>query len=362
MIDTIRLKSPYISWDLYDEIKKKSLTRLAINGDYEILYEFTTNELIGSFDNRIMLKLEKQEYKKVFYPSDLKWKTQLVDSEPYIELEFSIHKFFLGHNIFGGSDDLKNMLLNFELFLHENISDEIPSILEWEIVRLDYAEVFKIDFLDDFFYLMNNSNFPRRKVIKYPDSIYIPGSTTTLKFYDKYREFLKHGKKKIVDKEFLSNLIDFSKGILRVEVEVKRRKFIYDNNKLFKVSNFDINYIKNIYDMEVKKIMNIREENQLITEYRDVKDYLFKNFSNSMARSLMMTYTNLSILGELETKKMMKKSTYYDHRKILINSSISWENSDLRLKNSKVIKFLPYRDSKYCIDIDCIKPLLKRVV
>lgn len=361
MIDTIRIKSPYIAHSLYNEIKQQSFKRYCLSPENDIMYEFTNQELLGSYDSKIMLKTSTEDWKKIFSVSDNKWRLSLVDSEPYIEIEFSIHKFFLGHNVYGGSNDLIGMLLNFEQYLNNAIGFEVPSILEWDILRLDYAEVFKIDFIKDFLYMMNNSNYPRRNVVRYPDSIYVTGTTTTLKMYNKKKEFLKHDRKRLKDTEFYDDLVDFSDGILRVEVEVKKKKFNYDFGRLLKVKEYEEDYFINLYEKEVSKIMNVRTENEIICKYKDVQDFLHKNLSPQMARSVMSTYSSLSLLGELETKSNMSKTTYYKHRKILLDNNISWENSDLRLDN-KVIKFVPLRDSKYRLKTDCIKAMLLKAI
>jgi len=324
-----------------------------------IEYDFTSQSLSGSYDNRISIQLFDTEFISIEDDIGSKF-TKKITSQPYIVFEFSIHKFFMGHNIFGGSNDLHYMLKHFYNYICTEFDLYLPCFMQWEIQRIDISYVFNIPFINRYFQYINNCKFPRRNLKKmiYDGTVYFPGSTTTIKLYDKHKEFKAHDYKKLKKSKkyglaLSDELLFNSKNVLRCEVEIHKRKLIYDINKQKIKSSLvlDMNsdYLMGVYDMEIKKIMEIREENRIITDIVHIQQLV--------TPTVYATYVNLSTLGEEDTKKMMSKATFLRHKKILRDFDICWETSNIHYDDdmNEVIQFLPYRDSKYCIDTDLIK-------
>ena len=92
MIDTIRIKSPYISEDIANIIREKSIMRLGINLETnEEIYNITTKELKNTWENSIMIRVDEAK--------------ELLNNSFYILAECSVHKLKLGHNIYDGFED-----------------------------------------------------------------------------------------------------------------------------------------------------------------------------------------------------------------------------------------------------------------
>lgn len=349
MIDTVRLKSPPISENLARHLESISFLRQGldmITGD--IVYQITTMQLKGTYDSKISIQIEQGNWEY----NIKKGVAERIGSEYYIIVECSVNKLFYGHNVYGGSNDIRQLSLLIKL-LEEGLSCSMPEASEWKIVRLDYSENFVIGEKNVYNFIVNlsNSYYGRRSIGKYGKTgLYFSGTTTTLKFYAKGKEFIKHDKKRLkefIDLEKINDLQNQANDILRVEVEVKKKKIIYDKGQLDTIKNIDIEYYKDVYNKEVNKLIRLTADSEYNYKYDDVKSILFKEHSKSMANSLLGTWLKFSLEGEEKAKETMSKTTFYNHRKLLISSNCNWNNNIVEKKEDNIIDFLPYSDSKY---------------
>lgn len=348
MIDTVVLNSPFLDEYIASKIESISIVRSGIDFQVgELLYQFTTKELRGSWESSIRLQIKREMWVSEKDINTKKLITYKKECRPYLQVECSLHKFFLGHNCFGGSDDIQNQVLLLISFIENQFDIELPDYLEFTISRIDYARVYKLDSndIDSFFMGFSDVYYPRRKVIKYgKEGLYFPGTHTTLKLYNKYIEFLKHDRKRIsslLDKEDMLKLLDKINGILRIELEVKSRKLkhIY-NNELPTVKQLDINDLKQQYDIELKRIFKIGENNmRIVNKSRDVESRLY-DFYGTKSNIYLGTWYRLTVNGYENVKKSMSESTFYRHIDMLKNAGVTWNFSDVKLEESNVIHFV----------------------
>ncbi|MEW9097386.1 MAG: phage/plasmid replication protein, II/X family [Clostridiaceae bacterium] len=364
MIDTVRLKSPEISYKLAKYIESQSFLRQGIDMvSGEIIYTITTKQLLGTYDSNISVIIEQGcwEYNKY------KGVAEKSGSEYYIVIEASVNKLIYGHNVYGGSND-KNQLYLLLRLVEIALDCEFPDFCDWQVVRLDYAENFEIGEQNVYNYIinLNNSYWGRRKIKKFDKTgIYVPGTTTTLKLYSKGQEFNKHDKKRLkshLDNVELTKISNIANNILRVELEIKKKKIIYDLGRLHTIRELDIEYYMSLYETEVNKLIKLTGDNAYYYKYDDVKNILFKNYSGSMANSLLGTWLKFSLEGEEKTKGIMSKATFYKHRKMLIECNCSWNNTIVEKREDNIIDFVPYLNSRYrqCNDDYKIDELLKK--
>jgi len=213
---------------------------------------------------------------------------------------------------------------------------------------LDYSKAFRINDVSKYIDILRNSYYPRRESIKYKkETLYFPGSTTTIKFYDKYKEYYKHDFKKTGDIDVLNK----AKNILRVEVEIKKRKLVEMFESL-KISDISMEKVKTLYNNEVEKIFKIRTVDSKSLIGSDVYDLLVKKYGVSLASVLFSSYNILVSGGINLLKQKLPKTTYYRHIKYLKDSNIYWH--DVQLNYSKetkeFINFIPYTNSEYAIN------------
>lgn len=330
-IDTITLKSPYVSLDIANIIENECVKRQGINiKTGELLYEITTASLTGSYDNKISIKIENTEYTK----------DGLVPSEPYITLEASVHKALLGHNVYGGPEHLHSSCEYLVKLVESLIQVELPNYKEWVISRVDVAEVYELpsfEAVQEWFKGLNAADYPRRSVTRYGLSgIYAQGSTTTLKFYHKGVEFTKHDKprlKKLLKDDKLMSLQAYANKIVRCECEIKSRKLKYDFGHLPLVGEVSDQYINNVHDVEVRRFLKEGVKMMiLVSNAHEVKERLYSTYKPALAGTLLGTWYQLTTLGEDSVKKSMPKRTYYRHVKQLKDACVSWHCTDVILE------------------------------
>lgn len=352
MIDTIRVESPAISQELYEKLKSISIEKLAYDhSEQELLYSFTSNDLSGSYDNRIMLQLRTDHWVRFHSHDTGKWVTELLPCPPYLVSEFSIHKFYVGHNVCKGFNDLPVKFAGFVAFLEKLLDCSLPISDDWKITRLDYAETFRVREIEEWFKYLNNCQYPRRPVMRYPTALFAPGRTTSVRFYSKEHEFKKHDLKKLMKIEGFDTLTPLreSKNLLRVEVQIKNRKLKDLCEGDYTMKDYKVEQIQMIYDKEVCKIFQLKEERRIYNNARDVEKYLNENFTSQMANSLFAFYTKLAIFGKDDVRAQMPKRTFYKYLKILREAGISFTNTDLEIKEEKnpYADFVPTLDSIY---------------
>lgn len=406
-LDTCKYRSPKIASDLAAYLENQCVQKSGIHlGSGEVLYEFTSGELLGSWDSRISFRILREEW-----ISNGKG-IQQIPCQPYIEVEASLHKFFAGQNIYGAPTGfqmtsfwfLKQVFKKLGVNIgdhkqdHEN-SARLPSFWDWQVCRVDVAEVYKLvpAAISEFFRSISHCKFPRRsaKSAKYgTNAVYFPGSYTTLKLYHKGPEFKEHDKLRIKNslmlhiKEQMENVTSddyrdtFQRWLvwrdkklaalqrladnrLRVEVEIHADKLQYDYEhlkRLPKISEITDNYLNSIHDAEVFKLLREgKTEMETVRTYDKVKARLNDLYSTHSANTLFAFYTQMTLRGEDITKTQYSERQFYANRKKLVEAAVSWHSTDMYLVPQETALpdgFAPVRGNLRL----CITPMRQRSV
>lgn len=379
-LDTCKYRSPKIASDLASYLEQQCIQKSGIHlGSGEVLYEFTSGELLGSWDSRISFRILREEW-----ISNGKG-IQQIPCQPYIEVEASLHKFFAGQNIYGAPTGFQMTSFWFlkQVFkqLGVNISDHkqdheksarLPSFWDWQVCRIDVAEVYQLvpAAIGEFFRSINHCKFPRRstKAAKYGiNAVYFPGSYTTLKLYHKGPEFKEHDKLRIknslmlyikeqMEKDNFLNadhecevyrrwlawrdkklaaLQRLADNRLRVEVEIHADKLQHDFEylkRLPKISEITDQYINKIHDAEVFKLLREgKTDMETVRTYDKVKARLNALYTSRSANTLFAFYTQMSLRGEDAVRVEYSKAQFYSNRKKLVDAAVSWHSTDMYL-------------------------------
>lgn len=345
MIDTVCLVSPPIANDLFIELEKVILRKKAIYKG-NIVYSFDTIPYINTYQRKININVldEKWVYNSITGTAEK------IKCKKYIKIEGSLHKYFLGHNCYGGSDNLiyqfSNMLKKIKIDLELKL--EFPCAENWIIDRIDYARIYRLknnEYVENYFNSFQNIHYPRGQVlVKQGESIYRAGRTTTIKAYNKLAEFKKHDYKwwkKYAPKE--AELIkNNTEGIIRYEVEIKKRKLKYDFNKDVLVKDIDVKYMRNVLEVELKRLLN--EGEYMRKELKDnekVRLFLFNVLEKNQFNVVYGFYNDLAINGYEIVRKSMPKSTFYKRLNILKKYGINYKNTNISL-NINNYEFNPF--------------------
>ena len=345
----------------------------------QVFYHFVNCELQGTFDNRVMIKVERRDWVTDCREDEKRSGDEIIrtekkvpilqESEPYLVVELSLHKFILGQNVFGGSNDI---IGQFRKFL-EVVNFEFASSLtvdDFTVMRIDYAEAYKFSSFDKvqkYISIIKKAKYPRRnKPLHYGnESIYYTGTTSTLKFYHKGPEFKRHDRKRlneVVGKDLTSRIEEYANKVLRIEVEVKRKTLM--NMFGFYPSLYELNekfgLIICFWESEVNKVIElVNDRNKKFECAADLRNYMKSELGSRLANSVYLTFLNLQIMGVDETRKVTSKPTWYRHKRLLKELGIDWKKTSFEIVeqkrlDSEILEFRPVRNSVNCVDSSVI--------
>lgn len=363
MIDTVRLRSPYLSAEAAAIIEQQLTLRMAWEpGADEALYVITSAELEGSFDNRIMVRLCREElvYEPVDKTNVATWGNARFQAtaftmrpcEPFLVVEGSVHKAMVGHNITGGPQSFQPAACWFvNLIGAELLTVTLPHGSEWFVERVDITETYQLPYvaIEEFIGSLNRVEYPRRKRRSYGlEALQFSGTTTSFSLYHKGPEFAVHDGKKLkkrLDPNEVRELQELANGIMRVEISVKSKKLKADIESGLlgvkggkpRVVQVTDAYLQRVHDQEVARV--IREGHKDMTTVRlerEVSARLFEMYNPQLAGSLYGLWVRLSAHGEKEVKKGMKRTSFYRQRSQLVEAGCSWAGTDIVIKHSSI--------------------------
>jgi len=363
----VKLRSVTITEELASQIEGLTVERLSFDHREQTqLYSFKRGSQAGSWDSSVAFEVKREEW--VLHPG--KANPQLTPCAPYLELEFSIHKFFRGQNVFGGFGDAPAMIPLALLLISELLTGNphaLPHSSKWVVCRIDWAENFHLGkkAVAEFFAHVHQAVFPRRnqKMCKYHDGLYFPGSTTTYKFYGKGHEFKEHDKKRLM-KTFLlaaravheeypdqykwaqrrvAALQRLADGRLRAEVEVHADKLRKDFGKLPQIHQVTDDYLKQLWEAETFKVLREKDTDmETVRESDGVLRRLIALHSKRKAGMLHSFWQSMAVDGEEFCKRKFAKKTFYRNRKDLIDSGVSWLGTNLHVvETAQILTFRP---------------------
>lgn len=224
------------------------------------------------------------------------------ENETYIYIEFSVPKFWYGHNIHLLYDFVKALKL-LKQILEKQLNCRFADVLEWTLWRVDicYAwrcptQVIAQQVLDS----LKRLHYPRKKPTIYENSVLFTGATYSLKFYLKLPEFLAHDRKILLKQkvllEWINSLENKATGVLRCEATL-RRKYLKTNN------------ILTIKDL-TKVINIITLDNETLENHLEIS-------KNKAVKEACIRMIKCKILVDLDKLGLIKK-TYLAHSNIVV--------------------------------------------
>lgn len=353
-LDTVRLKTPYMARSIVDQIKGQGESYQRLRNDTgELVWEITRTNLTGSHDSRIMVRPMYEDCTK-----SKSGKPEWHVSEPYLLIECSIPKAFYGQNVYGAIEDFQGACERLRDMLQQLLGVRLPPVKNWQVQRVDWAENFRLPHqaVQEFFEGIYHIGFPRRKMQKHGnESIFTPGTTTTIKLYHKGPEFEKHDRKRlfiVLRNHFhqsrpkdappdwayskatrkVAALQRLANGRLRAEVEIHAEKLDYDFGHKPRVHEVTSAYLQDVFDKEIRRLLREgRGAIQIVRTSLAVRDRLGARYSPELAGLLHGFWLALATHGEDDTKSRFARPTFYRRRKQLIDAGVSWLSTDVQL-------------------------------
>lgn len=377
-IDTVKLRSPAIDESLAGYLHNQTILKTGTDlSTGEVLYSLTSGQLEGSWDSRISFNVMRQDY-----VTGRSGRPELIDCDPYILVECSLHKFFYGQNVFGQVEnfqelcrifiDLLGELFDLDVDKFGDKQHVLPSAARWQVRRVDWAEVYRLPApaIGEFFRGINHCKFPRRskKSAKYGEnSVHFPGSFTTLRIYHKGPEFKEHevarlrraltfyflkqrgellqandwfrgqeggnagngDVRPLVEKKIkaMQRLAD---NRLRTEVQINAEKLMYDFEHFPLVSEIIDEYLKKVHDDEVFKLLREgKTEMETVRTHDQVKGRLNSVYGKRAANGLFSFWLQMATRGEDVMREEVSRSRFYVNRKKLVDAGVSWLASNV---------------------------------
>lgn len=322
-IDTVKLVCPLLDAALLAQLISK-LDRISkTHGDTgEIAWELSTGAVEGSHHSSIHLRVSDHEDGKRFV------------------VEGSVHKLALGHNILGNADSFRARAGELVRFVESKLDLALSEADGWSVQRVDVALLFDLGSASEvaqFFRGMRGCVFPRRKVAQYGlESIYAPGTVTSVKLYHKGPEFKKNGRelRKLLDPRVAQFLQDTADRRLRVEVELKPRRLAtiaaarMAKRKPF-VREVDDAWLEAQFNEELDRLLRDRKSALPIVRRQDeVHERLRASYTRARADNLYGIWSILSTQGEDTTKAKFPRSSFFRNRKALADAGVAWTRTD----------------------------------
>lgn len=334
MIDTVKIYTE-ISKEVCNIIYDKSIVKLAVNNNTnEKLYEITNDHLQGSYDSRLSVRVG----------DGAKYRFCNKDGGYFIEIEGSYHKWVLGYNSHNGYCDLEfiieNLIRNVELIY----SIELPPIDFWYLQRVDIAICFDIEnntYVRSYINSLSRCNYPRRNIKFYSDeSLYMSGTTTTLKIYNKLLEFRKHDIKRFNNTDFnIQEYLHNIDGFVRFECEIKKKKLIditNSDNSLVPVNSVNYDDLRKVWSDEFMKLLKVIENELEIVKGREaVLKRLQTLYRPRLVNVLYNFYCSIQLNGIEDVKRFMSSTSFYRNLNYLKEARID-------VSQSYKIEELPY--------------------
>ncbi len=336
MIDTIKIYTE-ICKNTYDIIKSLSIVKNSIdNSKNELLYEIINDHLEGSYDSRLSVRIGCGS------------KYGFVNQGYYIEIEGSYHKIVKGYNSHNGYYDLEFISKSLINIVELSYNIELPEFNNWYLQRCDIAICYDLGIQDNvksYINSLSRCQYPRRNVkFYYDESLYLSGTTTTLKIYNKMLEFKKHDIKKFISNDFdLIKYLDIIKGFIRFECEIKKKMLVkIYKEKNIKIINVVYEDLKKVWCEEFMKLLKFIENDLDIVRGReDVKKRLNKLFKPSKANRLYNFYCAIQLNGLIDTKENSSNRTYYRNIKDLKSAKIDFSQS-YKIEECEIFYFNPF--------------------
>ena len=336
MIDTIKIYSE-IDKETYDKIKSLSIVKNSIdNSKKQLIYEIINDHLEGSYDSRLSVRVgcgSRYGFFNLGY---------------YIEIEGSYHKISRGYNSHNGYCDLNFISKSLIEIVELSYNIKLPKFNFWYLQRCDIAICYDLENQENvktYINSLSRCQYPRRNAkFYYDESLYLSGTSTTIKIYNKMLEFRKHDMKKFIANDFnLKDYLEYIKGFIRFECEIKKKTLtrIY-NKKHIKIIDTKYEDFKKIWGDEFMKLLKLIDTDLKIVRGREeVKERLNCLYKPSKANRLFNFYCAIQLNGLIDVKESISKYSYYRNINDLKNAKIDFSQS-YKVEEIELFYFNPF--------------------
>lgn len=337
MIDTIKIIT-MINEKTYKKISNNSIVKTAYNSSTgEIFYKIINDKLEGSYSSSLSVRVgEGIKYKFI--------------NMYYIEIEGSYHKLKRGYNSHNGFYNIAEITMQLIKLVESAYDIKLPELKHWFLQRIDIAICFDLGNNENVRRYINNlslCSYPRRNIKHYQDeSIYMTGSTTTLKIYNKLIEFKKHDIKKLKETNFnIYNYINTINGFIRFECEIKKKKLKdFYNKNYVRIRNINYKELKEIWRNEFMKLLKMFDYDlKLISDKKEIEKRLYTLYKERKANLLYNFYLSIMVDGLRNVKSRTSKSTYYRNIADLKKAKIDFSQTYKIDLQKQIIEFNPFQ-------------------
>ncbi|AFY59260.1 Phage replication protein CRI (plasmid) [Rivularia sp. PCC 7116] len=220
MIDTIKLGIPLTKTQ---HVKLQKLLAQDENWQW-VKFQPSTGEMTCVRSKGLAETDENSYHRDIKFDVDTNYRPD----DTYLTFEFSIPKFWIGHNVHLVYDWV-TPLEYFRKLLQKQLHCKFPVLDKWKLRRVDVCYAWKLptqDYAKHVLTSLKGLKYPYKQPIIYPDSIVFPGSTYSLKFYLKLPEFRQHDLRAMVKANYKYEWINWieerSEGVLRYEATLRR--------------------------------------------------------------------------------------------------------------------------------------------
>ncbi len=292
MVDTIRFKIPQ-SEILLQSIRDNCVVVKRSKKNEQISIYTIDKLYLGSFDRHINIQ---------------------VDSGDNVYIEFSAPKYKYGHNLFLlYPESLKETLsqLYIDLVTFFGI---FPELNKWILQRVDLCYSWKLKNEEDStnaISILKTLSFSRKQPYSRAESIMYIGSAYSVKFYQKYKEFFKHDYKDMLKEGKLdeaTELLLFSKGILRFEASLKRKQVDFEFGER---SNYEVLLDQELLIRLLNKYLGKYFNNlsPKTMEEKDIEKKLIERYGKTKGIQLFQFYN--MYFSETEWYKQSLRNNYH---------------------------------------------------
>lgn len=277
------------------------------------------------------------------------------ESETYIYIEFSVPKFWYGHNIHLLYDFITPLKL-LKQILEKQLHCRFVDVLQWTLWRVDICYAWRCptqtiaqQILDS----LKRLHYPRKKPTIYENSVLFTGATYSLKFYLKLPEFLSHDLKVLLKQkvllEYINSLENKATGVLRCEATL-RRKYLKVNNIL---TINDLTTIVNIINLNNETLKNNPEilENKLVRDAYIglIKHKILMSLNNENEKSFFHSNSSNKFVVFPDQLSLIGEEAWFPPFKIYIdgNTYLFRGNSCSIKRINKTIDIINYFLTKF---------------
>ncbi len=322
MIDSLKLRSEPLSKAAVAAVVEASERRCLFAPGGDLVWEITTGELVGSFDHRLAVRLRSDTL-----------------GRDCLEVEGSVHKHLLGHNVHGGPMDARPCGRYLVAALERHFGASFGDADSWEVRRVDVALPFDLGTEDAVEERINHEKFMvanttgKLKIQTHPtgwNTVRSKGGAVRLKCYAKGAELHKHDGKRLRRSECdYADLLAQASRIIRYEVEFYGPLIskVTTGGRLGTLDSAGLHHLA-IWRMGEFLRENMGTINRVRTS-QAVEKRLRDVYGIRLGGLLYGTWLKLATNGEENVRDSMNRATFYRQKKKLFEAGCVWVDTDV---------------------------------